>query len=267
MVAHVIRVGSVTSTNDIIRSLWKKDSASEPLTPYTAVLADNQTAGRGRLGRRWTAPPKQALLISVATPVSSAGLSWTSLLAGLAVQRTVTDQRSAGSTHSVRLKWPNDILINGRKVAGILSEYLGMKDGQHFVSIGIGLNLTQTVNDLPTSNATSLALAGGFETNRLALTDSLLSQLITVFTRAETSAGLSELQDTYRSLCVTPGTNVTVSIGDTQLTGAAIAVSTGGHLVIKDPTGAIHQVQAGHVVEHHGIYSPANNDPNKEFVA
>lgn len=293
MVDQIKHVGSVTSTSDIIRGLWREHSAGDRRMPYTSVLADHQTKGRGRLGRTWTTPPKKALLMSTVVRVSPSALPWVSLLSGLAVQRAITDssqprrkpdpqpQQKHGiylenevqpkaRPSRVDLKWPNDVLVNGKKVGGILSEYLGQpvtQDGSHFVSVGTGVNLTQTAGELPTPEATSLALEGDFRTDRQTFAEAVRSHLAWVFAQAEDPATLERLKNEYRSHCVTLGMNVTATLSNARITGAATAISADGHLLIEDRAGAIHTVQAGDVAEHHGPHLTYKKDPVKEFVA
>ena len=267
MVDQIIHVGSVTSTSDMIRSLWRKCSAGEGLVPYKSVLADHQTEGRGRLGRTWTTPPKKALLMSTVVPVGAATLPWVSLLSGLAIRALIVNHLKAGHGREVRLKWPNDVLIQGKKVAGVLCEYLGSKGKDHFVSVGIGLNLTQTADELPTTRATSLALEGGLETDRRDLAEAVRSHLTSVFAPIDAGVTLQELQEEYRRTCVTLGTNVTVTFGNARITGAAIGINMDGRLVIEDAAGATHIVQAGHVAEHHRPHLTAKEEPEKESAA
>lgn len=125
--------------------------------PDLAVLAtDDQTAGRGRLDRVWSAPPGASLAVSVVvrldpTAADSQRLGWLPLLAGVAMTRAVRDLGVAGAG----LKWPNDVLVDGRKISGVLTELT-----PHGVVIGAGLNTRMTAEQLPVPTATSLAIEG-----------------------------------------------------------------------------------------------------------
>ncbi len=144
-----------------------------PDDPEGAVaVADVQTAGRGRLGRAWTAPPGTALLCSVLLrPPAGSRIAQLSLVGGLAAAQTVEDALG----RPVQLKWPNDVLVDGRKVAGVLAE---ARDG--VVVVGVGLNVNQAAAELPADTrlpAASLRSLDGAERDRDALLTSLLERL------------------------------------------------------------------------------------------
>jgi len=155
------RLVVVPSTGSTNRDLIEQASASPSEWPHLSVLlTDEQTAGRGRLARQWSAPAGTSLAISVllrpaelpgSLPVGAFG--WLPLIAGAAMKRAIT---AAGAT-GVELKWPNDVLIAGRKVCGILAELLPDASA---VVVGSGLNLTIGADELPVETATSLRLAG-----------------------------------------------------------------------------------------------------------
>jgi BirA family transcriptional regulator, biotin operon repressor / biotin---[acetyl-CoA-carboxylase] ligase len=128
--------------------------ARSGLATGAVLVADAQTAGRGRMGRHWVSPPGSALTFSVllrpaAVPPASRG--WMPLLAGVAVARAV----HAETRVDARLKWPNDVQVNGGKLAGILAEQAG-----DAIVVGIGINVSSGRDELPVAGATSLALAG-----------------------------------------------------------------------------------------------------------
>ena len=132
------------------------------------VVADHQTAGRGRLGRSWEAPPGKALLFSILLrPPPERNVPELSLVAGIAVADAL--ERTLGL--SVQLKWPNDVMLRRRKVAGCLAE---VRDG--VVVLGIGVNVNQTREELP-EHAGSLLTLTGRETDREALLSALLEDL------------------------------------------------------------------------------------------
>src|SRR5207247_1734949 len=128
--------------------------AGGPPRPPGVLVAEAQTSGRGRMGRRWISPPRRALTFSVLLrPAVPAGLlGWVPLLAGVAVASAL--QRTAGV--DARLKWPNDVLVDGAKIAGILAERWG-----NAIVIGTGINVLQQRGELPVPTATSLLVAQG----------------------------------------------------------------------------------------------------------
>lgn len=158
-----------------------------PDDPEGAVVAaGHQSAGRGRLGRRWEAPPGTALTFSVLLrPPAGAAIQQLSLVGGLAVAETVEDALQL----SAQLKWPNDVMINRRKVAGILAE---ARDG--IVVLGIGLNVNQTRDQLPVDTAASLRTADGEERDPVALLADVLARLEQHYD-AWTAGGLDAIFD------------------------------------------------------------------------
>ncbi|HEY3528561.1 MAG TPA: biotin--[acetyl-CoA-carboxylase] ligase [Nocardioides sp.] len=208
--------------------------------PGLVVVADHQTAGRGRLGRTWVTPEGAALTFSA---VVDPGLDdeWWPLLplvAGYAVARTV-----GGS-----LKWPNDVLLGGRKVCGILVERVhvrGRGADTPLAVVGIGLNVDQTSDELPVPTATSLALETG-PRDRTELFGELLDQLRTGLDAAVRSPG-DTLRD-YRGLCDTLAQEVRVELpGGETLEGRAVDVDEHGRLVVENAEGTV-VVAAGDVV-------------------
>ncbi len=176
-----------------------------PDDPEGAVaVADVQTAGRGRLGRVWTAPSGTALLCSLLLrPPAGARIAQLSLVGGLAAAQTVEDAlgRTAG------LKWPNDVLVDGRKVCGVLAE---ARDG--IVVLGIGLNVNQSAAELPTDariEAASLRTVDGEMRDRDELLDALLGRLEAAY-GAWLAGGLAALHGELAARDALAGKAVTV---------------------------------------------------------
>ena len=163
----LIRVASCESTQLLL-------GAGDP--EGAVAVADFQTAGRGRLGRVWTAPPGTALLCSVLLrPPAGSRIAQLSLVGGLAAAQTV----EAALGLPAQLKWPNDVLVEGLKVAGVLAE---ARDG--VVVVGVGLNVNQTAAELPADArvpAASLRSLDGAERDRDALLTGLLERLGTAY--------------------------------------------------------------------------------------
>ncbi len=216
----------------------------------TALAAELQHAGRGRLGRGWVSPPGAGLTVSVLlrpVGVPSELLGWVPLLAGLAVHRVVARRASPGLP--VELKWPNDLLIGteAAKVAGLLAE----AGPGPAVVIGIGVNVDTGADELP-PGATSLRLAGVAAADRTDLLADLLTQLSDDEARWRAAGGdpqASGLLDGYRAACATIGSAVRVELPDGRtLTGTARGVDGYGRLLIADQAGSAHAVAAGDVV-------------------
>lgn len=213
------------------------------------VIAESQTAGRGRLGRVWQSPPRAGLMLSVLLrpEVEPARWGWLPLLAGVALADTVRQiaKLDAG------LKWPNDLLIGGRKCAGVLAE-VALPGA---VVVGIGLNVTQQADELPTSPtglpATSLLLEGAATVDRTWLATELLLRLRDRYQQWQAAGGdpdRSGLLTAYLSRCTTVGRQVAVLLpGETELVGQASSVDGEGRLVVLSG-GQTHRVAAGDVV-------------------
>ena len=215
----------------------------------TVMVAEHQTAGRGRLERTWESPPRAGLTFSMLlrpAPVPSLRYGWLPLLAGVALVDVV---RRLGEIDA-GLKWPNDVLVDGRKCAGILAE--AVPNGPDpAVVVGIGLNVSTTAAELPVEGATSLALAGSACVDRDPLLRSVLREFAEDFTDWRAAAGDPEksgLRAEYLSRCDTLGRQVRVRLPDGgDLVGEAVDVDGEGRLVI-DSGGTRTPVAAGDIV-------------------
>ncbi|MGW7383183.1 biotin--[acetyl-CoA-carboxylase] ligase [Streptomyces sp. NPDC054794] len=235
------------STNSELVALAETGNADEG----AVLVAEEQTAGRGRLDRQWTAPPRSGLFFSVLlrpadVPVSRWG--WLPLLTGVAVATGLS--RAAGV--DTALKWPNDLLVTvgdeERKAGGILAERAG-DDG---VVVGVGINVTLRADELPVPQAGSLALAGAVSTDRDPLLRAMLRSLEEWYGRWRAAGGdpaASGLQETYAAGCATLGRVVRAELpGDRAITGEAVAIDGDGRLVIATKEGVQEPVGAGDIV-------------------
>ena len=201
------------STNAVVA---ERARAGEPAG--LVVVAEQQTAGRGRLDRQWTSPPRAGLTLSalVRPDGPAADHSWMSLLTGLAVARAVREQAGVDAV----LKWPNDVLVGGHKLCGVLAEVAA----PGAVVLGLGLNVTTRADELP-GGGTSVAVEGGSTTDR----ETLLRAVLRELSRALADP---EARDGYRSLCSTLGRQVRVELPDRVVTGLAESVDASGRLVV-----------------------------------
>ncbi|WP_459968491.1 biotin--[acetyl-CoA-carboxylase] ligase [Nocardioides pyridinolyticus] len=215
------------------------------------VVAEHQTAGRGRLDRTWETPPRAAAIFSVVLrpTVPAADWPWLPLLTGHTVAKALRAQGYAAG-----VKWPNDVLIaratgESRKVAGILLERLETPDGPAAI-IGVGLNVSLTADELPVPTATSLALESGAEPDRTAVLVDLLRSLREAVDawQAGGSDAVRHLRASYAAGCVTVGRDVRVELpGGGTLVGRATGVDPSGRLVVLGSGGET-PVGAGDVV-------------------
>jgi BirA family transcriptional regulator, biotin operon repressor / biotin---[acetyl-CoA-carboxylase] ligase len=197
------------------------------------LIAEHQTAGRGRSGRTWVDAPRALIAMSVG--VSTAGVmpqawGWVPLAAGVAV----VDAVSTTTGIQARLKWPNDVLVDERKLAGILTEVAAP---QPFIVVGIGLNVTLHPDEIAEPGATSL-LSLGADVDRNTLASNVLSELAKRLRRWRDTGGAdSALAADYRARSVTIGSRVRAQLpGDVEIVGEAVGVDEGGRLRID--TGA-----------------------------
>ncbi|NBE53330.1 biotin--[acetyl-CoA-carboxylase] ligase [Streptomyces boluensis] len=250
--------GSLWSVLDVVSSTGSTnvDLAARAVDdPEGAVLiAEEQTAGRGRLDRSWTAPARSGIFFSVLlkpreVPVEHWG--WLPLLAGVATATALS--RTAGV--DTALKWPNDLLVavdgEERKTGGILAERAGAGDAAGVV-LGIGVNVSLHADELPVPGAGSLALAGAKNTDRDPLLRAVLRSLEQWYGDWRAAGGdpvASGLQETYAAGCVTLGRRVRAELpGERALVGQAIALDADGRLIITTAEGEREAVGAGDVV-------------------
>jgi BirA family biotin operon repressor/biotin-[acetyl-CoA-carboxylase] ligase len=233
-------VPAAPSTNALVA-----ERAHERAPEGLVVVAEHQTAGRGRLDRTWQTPDRAALTFSVLLrpAVPAARWPWLPLLTGYAVARAL---RAEG--HDARLKWPNDVLLGPqeRKVAGILVERIETPQGPAAVA-GVGLNVSTVPEELPIPTATSLLIGSGVEPDRTGLLLAVLESLRDAYVEWLGGDGAS-LRAAYLSSCVTVGRDVRVELpGGRALVGPATGIDAGGRLVVQGPDGEM-AVGAGDVV-------------------
>jgi BirA family transcriptional regulator, biotin operon repressor / biotin---[acetyl-CoA-carboxylase] ligase len=196
----------------------------------TVLAAEFQQAGRGRLDRSWTSPPRAGLTFSVALrpPVPAARWGWLTLLTGVATCAAIEAVTGVAAT----LKWPNDVLApDGGKLAGILAQATGAS-----VVIGVGLNVSTTTAELAVPTATSLALAGARTTDRTLLLEAILAELGSTYLRwaaAEGDAIRSRLVEDYLRRCTTIGRDVAIVTAEGTQPAYAEGIDEGGRLRVR----------------------------------
>ena len=248
---HIRRFAEIDSTN---RYVLDAARAGEP--PGLVVVADHQHAGRGRRGRAWTAPAGSSLLVSVllAPPPEPEPAHVLTMAAGLALAAAV--RTVAG--FDAELKWPNDLVVGDRKLAGLLAE-TDVRDGRvRSVVVGIGCNVTW--DGFPpelVETATACDREAGRAVDRGALLAALLDAL------AAALAALDEVPARYRAHLGTLGRNVRVELATGALEGVAVDVDRHGRLVVQPPTGAPVVVAAADVVHLRPVTDPGPPPPTR----
>jgi BirA family biotin operon repressor/biotin-[acetyl-CoA-carboxylase] ligase len=217
----------VASTNDVAAR-----AAATPANEGLVVLAEEQTAGRGRRGRTWAAPPCRAILMSVVLrpPTALGDVAWLTALGALAVARVV-ESTARVDPPGVRLKWPNDVQLAGRKVAGVLVE---RRDG---VVLGIGLNVNLEPADFPPEVrglATSLAIETGRPQDRSELARRLIRALDELYAAA-LDGGPGALNDAWRARLGPLGQAVHLRTVAGSVAGRLVAADLVAGLVIEAP--------------------------------
>jgi BirA family biotin operon repressor/biotin-[acetyl-CoA-carboxylase] ligase len=224
---EIVVTESTGSTNADVAEAARA-GAAEGLVHTTEA----QTSGRGRLDRTWEFPAGSGLAVSVLLRPDSVPAGrwvWLPLLVGLAVDATV---RECGVESG--LKWPNDVLVDGRKLAGILLERVDSPFGPAAV-IGVGLNVTLRRDELPIATATSLQLEGATETSRSIILRSYLRNLEALYRAWTASEGdpAAGIRDSYIRRCSTLGTRVRVDLpNDEVLEGMATGIDDLGRLLV-----------------------------------
>ena len=227
---------SAPSTNVLVADRARADEEAG-----LVVVTEHQTAGRGRLDRVWETPARSSLTFSVLLrpDVPAQDWPWLPLLTGYAVQAALADRLP-----DIALKWPNDVLVEERKVAGILVERIDTPQGLAAV-VGVGINVSQTLEELPVALATSVELETGEPVDRTDLFGQVLGSLHGL-------QGLlfdpESLRTAYTDVCSTIGREVDVHLpGDEVRRGEALHIDARGALVVSTGDGTF-TVGAGDVI-------------------
>jgi len=233
---RIIYHSSVTSTNDLA-----KQEAQRGAAEGTVVVADEQVAGKGRLKRVWLSP-KGSIALSVILYPAIAHLPSLIMVASLAVAHSI----EAVTGLKPQLKWPNDILINGKKVVGILIENSVRGNTVNYAVIGIGININLNIPDIPEipPTATSLSDELGKDVSRLDLVRCLLAEIEKLY--LPLSAGESVYQE-WRDSLITLGKKVHIKSGKVDYQGIAESVASDGSLLLRHPDGSLTKIVAGDV--------------------
>ncbi|MCL5734691.1 MAG: biotin--[acetyl-CoA-carboxylase] ligase [Actinobacteria bacterium] len=234
---HLVCLDATSSTNNVARAM-----ALEGAPEGTLVLAEEQRAGRGRLGRRWLAPPGGCLLMSLLLrpPIPPSEAFALTILAGTATARAV--ERATGLP--CQLKWPNDVLVRGRKMAGILCEMSATGDRLDWAVLGIGLNVNLDPALYPeiAATATSVSHELGRSLPRLLLLATLLDELEADYFRFLRD-GLAAIRSEWRRRLATLGQ--WVSVEDGAHYGLAEDVDETGALLLRQSDGTLVRVTVG----------------------
>jgi BirA family biotin operon repressor/biotin-[acetyl-CoA-carboxylase] ligase len=229
---------SIGSTNDYAAALARQGEREG-----LVVVAEHQFLGRGRLDRQWASPPRAGLTFSLLLrpAVPAATRPWLPMLLAACAAEALSDRCDL----DVSLKWPNDLLVAGRKLGGVLAETTG-----DAVIVGFGVNVSTRRDELPRDDATSLALETSGPIDRGPVLLALLRAMGPAYVAWAASGGdVAQAAPRYRARCDTVGRAVRVSLpGDVTLEGEATEVDDTGRLVVTAADGTTTAVSAGDVV-------------------
>jgi BirA family transcriptional regulator, biotin operon repressor / biotin---[acetyl-CoA-carboxylase] ligase len=222
----------IDSTNTEAKRLLTEHRGEGKTLHGILVLAEEQTNGRGRLGRDWSSPHEGGIWMSlVLQPELPAQICpMLTIVAALAVNSAIREHTGLSSF----IKWPNDIIIEGRKVCGILTEMAGLSQGIPDIVIGIGVNANRS--EFPEElrdSATSLALEKGEKINRNALIGKILNRFEGYYQQFLRSRDLSELKAEYEEFLVNRGKQVRVLEREGEYTGTALGINEQGVLLVE----------------------------------
>jgi BirA family biotin operon repressor/biotin-[acetyl-CoA-carboxylase] ligase len=233
---------TLASTNELAKELARQGEEEG-----TLVIAEEQVAGRGRRGRSWHSPRGQNLLFSLLLrpPLQPAQTPQLTFLAAVALAEILKEELGLAAG----IKWPNDVYVGGRKVAGILTELSAEVDRVNFVIMGIGINVNTPLDDFPLplqDRATSLQAEVGRALSRVDLLQKLLLRIENWY-KAFLRDGFAPLRRRWKELALVLGKGVQVIGPDETLSGVAVDVDDFGALLVQVPEGPVRRVLAGDV--------------------
>ena len=231
-----------TSTNDVIEKL-----ARDGVKEGAVVFAESQTSGRGRLGRKWISPERKGLWFSILLRPDLRPQETTQLTVASAIALRRAIQSETGLKPEI--KWPNDILVGGKKVAGILTELNAELDRVKHVILGIGVDVNLGAGEFPPELrklATSLKIESGRTIERPELAAAILRELDFDYARI-CSGKFAAVADEWEAQCATIGNDVTIQIGGRKVRGRAESLDDDGALLVRTEHGHLERITGGDV--------------------
>jgi len=230
--SEILVFDAVDSTNDVAKRYLEKN-----ITEGLVLIAESQTKGRGRMGRNWMSLPGVGLYLSVIVQpkIQLRRLPQLTLLAGLATTLAINEI----AHQKALLKWPNDILLKGKKCCGILCETHPTRTGETGVIIGIGINANHSLPDFPDelkSTATSLMIETGSAIDRFALVCALISHLDQQYD-AFLNNGYQAIMEKWLENSDMVGKKITLTHGESATHGTALGLDSDGRLLMRSETG------------------------------
>lgn len=239
--SKILYFDSIDSTNNEL-----KRQAETQVCHGLLAVAEEQTAGRGRRGHAWVSPPGTGIWFSflLKPQISPDKASMLTLVAAIAVARAISETTGLVS----RIKWPNDIVVNKKKVCGMLTELSAEMTQVNYVVIGIGINANnREFPDEIKETATSLYIESGKPVKRAAVIEAVgryFEQYYDAFIKA---GDLSLIMNEYNDMLVNAGNQVRIISGDSEEIYTAVGINPQGELVVKDEDGNIKDIRSGEV--------------------
>jgi BirA family transcriptional regulator, biotin operon repressor / biotin---[acetyl-CoA-carboxylase] ligase len=231
-----------SSTNDVVEKL-ARDGVKEGVV----VFAESQIKGRGRLGRKWISPERKGLWFSILLRPDLRPQEATQLTvaAATALRRAIATETGL----KPEIKWPNDIQIRGKKVAGILTELSAELDRIKYVILGIGVDVNLSAGEFPAELrklATSLRIESGEPLSRPELVTVILRELDADYARVR-GGFFADVADEWEEHCTTIGQNVVIQIGERRIRGRAESLDDDGALILRTEHGRLERIIGGDV--------------------
>ena len=233
---EIIFYPETTSTNDVAIEL-----AENGAVEGTLVIADSQSMGRGRRGRKWLAPPETCILASIILR-PSLPLRQISIITPIAVTSVVKAIHNVTKLNA-SVKWPNDVIIMDRKVSGVLTE-MRTERKISFIIVGIGVNVNVSRDSFPleiSDTATSLSIESGHDVSRIHLLQEILRHFENRYLRLNDNT-FNEFLDEWKSLSVTIGKRIQIESVDDTRRGVALDIDEVGALIIQLDNGKIQKI-------------------------
>jgi BirA family biotin operon repressor/biotin-[acetyl-CoA-carboxylase] ligase len=239
---EILSLAETDSTN-----LRAKELAAGGAPEGTVVIAERQTEGRGRKGRSWFSPAGGGIYISMILrptmpPNEAPGIT---LMTGIAAAEAL----SSVTTLDARIKWPNDILVHGKKIAGILTEISTEMDRIDYVVVGLGLNVNiprESLAEELQERATSVLIETGMHHARVGLIQAILEQFETYY-RTLQDEGFEPIRKRWKELSNIIGQRISVEMIGRVRTGRAVDIGTDGVLILEDEQGGLERIASGDV--------------------
>ena len=247
IIREVVYYDETDSTNNEAKRAAERDDAADG----TLYITESQTGGRGRRGRNWVSPAGSGIWMSLLLrpDIAPVNASMLTIVAAMAVQEAIHKVLTEdGHDAECRIKWPNDIVLNKKKVCGILTEMSAEMDSIHYVVIGIGINVNTTDFDESIKDmATSIYLGTGKKVKRSNIIAAFSHSFKKYYEAFLKTQDLTYIVDRYNELLINKGRTVKAIYANKELVGEALGINKDGELIIKTEDGCETAIRAGEV--------------------